>query len=96
MNAWTLLSVEKCLAMCGLVAYADAIVGTLNVEHRKRTTIGVELVAKPSLIFLDEPTSGLDSQSAWAIVCFLRSLADAGQSIVCTYVVECKSREPAY
>jgi len=44
----------------------------------------VELVAKPSLIFLDEPTSGLDSQSAWAIVCFLRDLADAGQSIVCT------------
>lgn len=41
---------------------------------------------QPSLIFLDEPTSGLDSQSAWAIVCFLRDLADSGQSIVCTCV----------
>ncbi|KAF9817918.1 hypothetical protein IEO21_03112 [Rhodonia placenta] len=76
--------VEKCLRMCGLEAYADAIVGTLGVEQRKRTTVGVELVAKPSLIFLDEPTSGLDSQSAWAIVSFLRKLADSGQSIVCT------------
>ncbi|CCM02003.1 uncharacterized protein FIBRA_04077 [Fibroporia radiculosa] len=76
--------VEKCLKMCGLESHADAVVGSLGVEHRKRTTIGVELVAKPSLIFLDEPTSGLDSQSAWAIVCFLRSLADSGQSIVCT------------
>ena len=85
-EAW----VDKCLEMCGLEDYADAVVGSLGVEHRKRTTIGVELVAKPSLIFLDEPTSGLDSQSAWAIVCFLRSLADAGQSIVCTYVVECE------
>ncbi|RDX52640.1 pleiotropic drug resistance ABC transporter [Lentinus brumalis] len=76
--------VEKVLKMCGLEAYADAVVGSLGVEHRKRTTIAVELVAKPSLIFLDEPTSGLDSQSAWAITSFLRDLADSGQAIVCT------------
>jgi len=31
----------------------------LNVEQRKRLTIGVELAAKPALLlFLDEPTSG--------------------------------------
>ncbi|KAF7798180.1 hypothetical protein EIP86_009397 [Pleurotus ostreatoroseus] len=78
--------VEKCLDMCGLASHGDAIVGTLNVEFRKRTTIAVELVAKPRLLlFLDEPTSGLDSQSAWAIVAFLRELADkAGQAILCT------------
>ncbi|KIP09940.1 hypothetical protein PHLGIDRAFT_102023 [Phlebiopsis gigantea 11061_1 CR5-6] len=78
--------VEKCLEMCGLTAFADAVVGTLGVEMKKRTTIAVELVAKPKLLlFLDEPTSGLDSQSAWAIVAFLRELADkAGQAILCT------------
>ncbi|KAG0701470.1 ABC-2 type transporter-domain-containing protein [Suillus ampliporus] len=77
--------VDKCLQMCGLEEYADAIVGTLGVEHRKRTTIAVELAAKPKLLlFLDEPTSGLDSQSAWAIVQFLRELADHGQAILCT------------
>ncbi len=32
--------------MCGLEAYADACVGSLSIEHRKRTTIGVELAAK--------------------------------------------------
>lgn len=32
--------------MCGLEAYADAVVGTLGVEHKKRTTIAVELAAK--------------------------------------------------
>lgn len=32
--------------MCGLEAYADASVGSLSIEHRKRTTIGVELAAK--------------------------------------------------
>ncbi|KAL4248575.1 ABC transporter superfamily protein [Abortiporus biennis] len=77
--------VDQCLKMCGLSDYAEAIVGSLGVEHRKRTTIGVELAAKPRLLlFLDEPTSGLDSQSAWAIMSFLRSLADNGQAILCT------------
>ncbi|KAF4607737.1 hypothetical protein EYR40_000072 [Pleurotus pulmonarius] len=76
---------DKCLKMCGLEEFADAMVGTLGVEHKKRTTIGVELAAKPRLLlFLDEPTSGLDSQSAWAIVAFLRNLADNGQAILCT------------
>lgn len=28
------------------MSHADAIIGSLSVEHRKRTTIGVELVAK--------------------------------------------------
>ena len=74
--------------MCGMEDYADAIVGTLDVEHRKRTTIGVELAAKPRLLlFLDEPTTGLDGQSAWAIMSFLRQLADHGQAILCTYVL---------
>ncbi|KAF9228275.1 pleiotropic drug resistance ABC transporter [Gyrodon lividus] len=77
--------VDKCLKTCGLEAYADAIVGSLGVEYKKRTTIGVELAAKPKLLlFLDEPTSGLDSQSAWAIVTFLRELANSGQAILCT------------
>lgn len=77
--------VETCLKMCGLEAVADASVGSLGIEHRKRTTIGVELAAKPKLLlFLDEPTSGLDSQSAWAIMLFLKQLAANGQAILCT------------
>ena len=43
-------SVERCLEMCGLVDYADAVAGSLNVEFRKRLTIAVELVAKVSVI----------------------------------------------
>lgn len=43
-----------------MTPYADAVVGVpgegLNVEQRKRLTIGVKLVAKPELLlFLDEP-----------------------------------------
>jgi ATP-binding cassette, subfamily G (WHITE), member 2, PDR len=70
-------------------SYADAIVGVpgegLNVEQRKRLTIGVEMAAKPALLlFLDEPTSGLDSQTAWSICSLLRKLANNGQAILCT------------
>ncbi|KAJ5385996.1 hypothetical protein N7509_008537 [Penicillium cosmopolitanum] len=70
---------------------ADALIGApgsgygLNVEQRKRVTIGVELVAKPKiLIFLDEPTSGLDGQSAFNTVRFLRKLANSGQAVLAT------------
>jgi ABC-type nitrate/sulfonate/bicarbonate transport system ATPase subunit len=45
-------------------------------------TLGVELVAKPTLLFLDEPTSGLDGQSAYNIVRFLRRLVDSGQAVL--------------
>lgn len=54
----------------------------LSIEQRKRVTLGVELVAKPTLLFLDEPTSGLDGQSAYNIVRFLRKLVDGGQAVV--------------
>lgn len=57
----------------------------LNVEQRKRLTIGVELAAKPDLLlFLDEPTSGLDSQTAWSISTLIRKLSNNGQAILCT------------
>ncbi|KAI1827147.1 ABC multidrug transporter [Xylaria intraflava] len=67
----------------------NTLIGTttagLSVEQRKRLTIGVELVSKPSiLIFLDEPTSGLDGQAAFNIVRFLRKLADVGQAVLVT------------
>ncbi|EDO19286.1 hypothetical protein Kpol_1036p28 [Vanderwaltozyma polyspora DSM 70294] len=81
--------VEKIIRILDMEEYAEALVGAvgrgLNVEQRKKLSIGVELVAKPDLLlFLDEPTSGLDSQSSWSIVQLLRKLAEAGQSILCT------------
>ena len=81
--------VETVIELLEMEQFADAIVGDvgqgLNVEQRKRLTIGVELAAKPSLLlFLDEPTSGLDAQAAWSVVRFLKKLASEGQAILCT------------
>lgn len=68
--------------------FVDAVIGVpgegLNIEQRKRVTIGVELAARPDLLlFLDEPTSGLDSDSSMSIIKLLRRLADHGQAILC-------------
>ncbi|KAI9610870.1 hypothetical protein H4Q26_008714 [Puccinia striiformis f. sp. tritici PST-130] len=81
--------VEEVIQLLELEDLADAMIGYpgfgLDVEARKRVTIGVELSAKPQLLlFLDEPTSGLDGQSAYNVVRFLRKLASAGQAILCT------------
>lgn len=81
--------VETIIDLLELRDLADTMIGYtgagLSVEQRKRVTIGIELVAKPSiLIFLDEPTSGLDGQSAFNTVRFLRKLADVGQAVLVT------------
>ena len=81
--------VDKIIKLLDMEEYADAVVGVpgegLNVEQRKRLTIGVELAAKPELLlFLDEPTSGLDSQTSWAILDLLEKLKKNGQAILCT------------
>jgi ABC-type lipoprotein export system ATPase subunit len=51
------------LAELGLNDCADTMVGGALLKgisggERKRTSVGVELVTKPSIVFLDEPTSG--------------------------------------
>ncbi|KAK6812468.1 hypothetical protein RU639_011919 [Aspergillus parasiticus] len=68
-----------------LIELQNALIGSLDIEKKKRVTIGVELCARPELLlFLDEPTSGLDSQGASSIVALLRRLADQGLAILCT------------
>jgi ABC-type Mn2+/Zn2+ transport system ATPase subunit len=77
--------VDTVLHTLDLVDFQNAIIGSLDIEKKKRVTIGVELCAKPELLlFLDEPTSGLGSQGASSIVSLLRRLADQGLAILCT------------
>ncbi|PGH21529.1 hypothetical protein AJ80_03197 [Polytolypa hystricis UAMH7299] len=81
--------VTEVIKLLEMTEYADAVIGVpgegLNVEQRKRLTIGLELAARPALLlFLDEPTSGLDSQTSWAILDLLDKLKKNGQAILCT------------
>ena len=52
--------------------------------ERKRTSIGVELLTNPSIIFLDEPTTGLDSATSFHVINILKNLAKAGRTIIST------------
>ncbi|KAI1637777.1 ABC-2 type transporter-domain-containing protein [Biscogniauxia mediterranea] len=88
-RAEKLAYVDEVIKLLEMEEYAEAVVGVLgeglNVEQRKRLTIGVELAAKPPLLlFVDEPTSGLDSQTSWSILDLLEKLTKSGQAILCT------------
>ena len=39
----------------------------------KRTSIGIELLINPSILFLDEPTTGLDSKTALDLIHLLNN-----------------------
>lgn len=62
----------------------DALAGTLSMEQNKRLTLGVELVANPSIIFCDEPTSGLDARAAAIVMRVLLKVARSGRTVICT------------
>jgi ABC-type multidrug transport system ATPase subunit len=81
--------VERMLDELGLQHCADTYVGGALLKgisggERKRTSIGVELVVRPAMVFLDEPTSGLDSFSAVQLCQVLKKVANAGSSVLFT------------
>ncbi|KAG6101145.1 hypothetical protein E4U31_003746 [Claviceps sp. LM219 group G6] len=81
--------VEEVILELGLKECADTRIG--NTQHRgcsggekRRVSIGVQLLANPSVLFLDEPTTGLDATSAFQLVRTLKSLAQKGRIIITT------------
>ena len=73
----------------GLTHCADTIVGGpllkgISGGERKRTSVGIELVVRPKMVFLNEPTSGLDSFSAVQLCQVLKKVANAGASVLFT------------
>jgi len=83
--------VNKVMEDLGLTSIQHSLIGQslsgsgrgISGGERKRVSVAVELVSKPSIIFLDEPTSGLDSTTAYELMLTLKKLAlKGGHSIV--------------
>jgi ABC-type multidrug transport system ATPase subunit/pSer/pThr/pTyr-binding forkhead associated (FHA) protein len=68
----------------GLRDRAGTRIGNLSGGQRKRVSVAVELLARPSVLFLDEPTSGLDPATEFKLMELLRDLADRGCTVLCT------------
>eukprot|EP00276_Gloeochaete_wittrockiana_P000878 CAMPEP_0184676120 /NCGR_PEP_ID=MMETSP0308-20130426/88116_1 /TAXON_ID=38269 /ORGANISM="Gloeochaete witrockiana, Strain SAG 46.84" /LENGTH=1364 /DNA_ID=CAMNT_0027123931 /DNA_START=56 /DNA_END=4147 /DNA_ORIENTATION=- len=80
---------DDVLVKLDLVPAKDILIGDpesggASLELRKRTTIGIELAARPSLLFLDEPTTGLDAVAAMLIMRSVKKLTEYGQAVICT------------
>jgi ABC-type multidrug transport system ATPase subunit len=58
------LIAELGLNDCSNTKIGNELIRGISGGERKRTSIGVELLTNPSMIFLDEPTTGLDSSTA--------------------------------
>lgn len=81
--------VEEVIRELSLKECAETRVG--DSQHRgcsggekRRVSIGVQLLANPSVLFLDEPTTGLDATSAYQLVRTLKALARKGRTIITT------------
>ena len=81
--------VEDVILELGLKECADTKIGNSVYKgcsggEKRRTSLGVQMLANPSVLFLDEVTTGLDATSAFQLIRTLKTLAAKGRTIIIT------------
>ncbi|KAF5890618.1 ABC transporter G family member 2, partial [Clarias magur] len=79
--------VNRLISELGLSRVADRKVGTQLIRgisggERKRTSIGMEMIIDPAVLFLDEPTTGLDASTASSVLLLLKRMGNNGRTII--------------
>ncbi|KAJ0467146.1 putative ABC transporter, AAA+ ATPase domain, ABC-2 type transporter [Helianthus annuus] len=80
--------VDRTIMEMGLQDCAHNLIGNwhsrgISGGEKKRLSIALEILTRPTLLFLDEPTSGLDSAAAFFVIQTLRNMArEANLTIV--------------
>jgi ABC transport system ATP-binding/permease protein len=74
--------VDEVLEELGITARSELQIERLSGGQRKRVSVALELLTRPSLLFFDEPTSGLDPGNEEQVMQLLRDLADGGRLVV--------------
>lgn len=77
-------AVEEVLQQLDLGERRKTRIERLSGGQRKRVSIGVELLTKPSVLLLDEPTAGLDPALEEQFMELCRSLASQGRTVLMT------------
>jgi len=80
--------VDAVIAVLGLTKCERLVIGrpgakqAISGGQRKRVSIGIELVANPSVLILDECTTGLDATSALELMECLQQIAKEGRTVI--------------
>ena len=76
-------NIDRVLGIVGLVEQRGTLVRNLSGGQKKRVSIAIELLSRPTLLFLDEATSGLDLGTEAQMMRLFRELADGGVTTLC-------------
>jgi len=75
---------DEVIDAVGLGEKKNELIRSLSGGQRRRLDVALGIIGNPELLFLDEPTTGFDPEARRAFWGLIRSLRDAGTTILLT------------
>ena len=76
---------RECLERGGMESFAERQIGQLSGGQQQRVFLARALVQEADLFLLDEPFAGVDAATEKAVINVLKSLRDAGKTVVAVH-----------